>query len=101
MRGLIWSTKIQGVLVVGALLVIVNGLGGASVASGATTTGTASASLAPVTVYVTNLGTNTVLPIDAATATPGTPIPVGHFPQGIAISPDGKTAYVANGSDDT
>ena len=29
---------------------------------------------------------------------PGTPIPVGHNPDGIAITPDGKTAYVGTSS---
>ena len=35
-------------------------------------------------------------PIATATNTPGTPIKVGRGPQAIAITPDGKTAYVAN-----
>ena len=39
---------------------------------------------------------NTVTPIDTATNTPGTPIPVGGIPYAIAITPDGKTAYVTN-----
>ena len=34
--------------------------------------------------------------IDLATNTPGTPFAVGSFPVGIAITPDGTTAYVAN-----
>ena len=33
---------------------------------------------------------------ERATGTPGTPIPVGHNPYAIAITPDGKIAYVAN-----
>ena len=40
-------------------------------------------------------------PIRTATNTAGTPIPVGNDPDGIAITPDGKTAYVANSGDDT
>ena len=48
------------------------------------------------TVYVTNFNDNTVTPIGTATNTPGTPIPVGQEPLGVAITPDGKTAYVAN-----
>ena len=40
-------------------------------------------------------------PIDIATKTPGAAIPVGDNPQGIAITPDGKTAYVVNGGSDT
>ncbi len=35
-------------------------------------------------------------PIDVATGRTGTPIRVGSGPWGIAITPDGKTAYVAN-----
>jgi YVTN family beta-propeller protein len=43
----------------------------------------------------------TVIPIDTATNTAGTPIPIGTGPPGggpatIAITPDGKTAYVLN-----
>ena len=38
-------------------------------------------------------------PIDTATNTPGTPIPVGTTPFGIAITPDGTTAYVTNDND--
>jgi len=64
------------------------------------------------TVYVANTGTNTVTPISTATNTPGKPIkvgvnrkvtpPGGHSffespePWAIAITPDGKTAYVAS-----
>ena len=40
-------------------------------------------------------------PIDTATNTPGTAIPVGSDPFGIAITPDGKTAYVTNDGSDT
>ena len=35
-------------------------------------------------------------PIATATNTPGPPIPVGQGPRAIAITPDGKTAYVAS-----
>ena len=35
-------------------------------------------------------------PIATATNTAGTPITVGVGPDAIAITPDGKTAYVAN-----
>ena len=38
----------------------------------------------------------TVTPIATATNTAGPPIPVGGYPDAIAITPDGKTAYVAN-----
>jgi YVTN family beta-propeller protein len=34
------------------------------------------------------------VPIDLAAASAGTPIPVGDFPQDIAIAPDGSKAYV-------
>ena len=40
-------------------------------------------------------------PITVATNTPGTPIPVGTTPLGIAITPDGTTVYVANNSDNS
>ena len=47
------------------------------------------------TAYVVNVG-GTVTPIDTSTNTAGTPIVVGSGPEGVAITPDGKTAYVAN-----
>ena len=40
-------------------------------------------------------------PIATATNTAGPPITVGSDPQAIAITPDGKTAYVANIGSDT
>ena len=39
------------------------------------------------TAYVVNNGDGTVTPIDAATNTPGTPIPIGSASQGVAITP--------------
>jgi YVTN family beta-propeller protein len=47
------------------------------------------------TAYVANYSDNTVTPIDVATNTAGTAIPVGGGANGIAITPDGATAYVA------
>ena len=51
-----------------------------------------------VTAYVANHDWGTVTPINLTTTTPtaGTPITVGNGPAAIAITPDGKTAYVAN-----
>ena len=40
-------------------------------------------------------------PIQTAANTAGPPIPVGHNPRAIAVTPDGKTAYVSNGDDGT
>src|SRR2546425_1131715 len=48
--------------------------------------------------YVTNLGSNPATPIATASNTAGAPITVGGFPFGIAITPDGRTAYVTNDS---
>jgi len=42
-----------------------------------------------------------VTPIYTATNTAGKPIPVGSMPWDIAITPNGKTAYVANRGSDT
>ena len=47
-------------------------------------------------VYVANIFSDTVTPIDTATNTPGAPIPVGTSPHGVAIAPDGSRAYVTN-----
>ena len=44
---------------------------------------------------------DTVTPIDLATNTAGSPITVGNDPIGIAITPNGATAYVANDADGT
>jgi len=49
----------------------------------------------PVTVYVANEADGTVTSIRAASNTAGRPIRVGAAPALIAISPDGRTAYVA------
>ena len=48
------------------------------------------------TAYVTSgpNGNNTVTPISTATNSAGTPISVGGWPFGIAITPNGETAYV-------
>ena len=48
----------------------------------------------PPTSPTTRSGT--VTPITTATNTAGTPITVGRRPDAIAITPDGKTAYVTN-----
>jgi YVTN family beta-propeller protein len=50
----------------------------------------------PVTAYVVNYLSSTVTPIRTTTNTAGTAIPVGDNPVAIAITPNGKTAYVAN-----
>ena len=42
-----------------------------------------------------------VTPVNIATGTAGTPITVGPMPTAIAITPDGKTAYVANDGSNT
>lgn len=40
-----------------------------------------------------------VIPIDIATRTLGTPIPIGTNPVSLFFTPDGNTAYVVNGND--
>jgi YVTN family beta-propeller protein len=47
-------------------------------------------------VYVSNGRGGTVTPIATAANTPGLPIPVGRGPGLIAITPDGRTAYVTS-----
>jgi YVTN family beta-propeller protein len=52
--------------------------------------------------YVANSGSNNVSVIDTATnKAVATVVPVGHNPQGIAVTPDGTHAYVTNISDNT
>jgi YVTN family beta-propeller protein len=58
------------------------------------------------TVYVALQGSlgdtsGIVIPINTATNTPGKPIRVGGHPDAIAVAPDGKSVYVANGTSGT
>jgi YVTN family beta-propeller protein len=46
------------------------------------------------TAYVINTNSDSVTPIDTATNTAGAPIPLGAAPIAVAITPDGKTAFV-------
>jgi DNA-binding beta-propeller fold protein YncE len=50
------------------------------------------------TAYVISSGAGTVTPIDLATNTAGEPIDVSGEPIAMAVTPDGKTAYVASGA---
>jgi YVTN family beta-propeller protein len=58
----------------------------------------ASAEAAPL-AYVTNTGSNTVSVIDTATNSVVATVAVGLIPRGVAVTPDGKHTYVANGGD--
>ena len=51
---------------------------------------------AQVRAYVTNTDCDTVAVIDTVTNTVVATIPVGSHPFGVAITPDGTRAYVAN-----
>ena len=57
--------------------------------------GTATAQ-AQIRAYVANADTNTVSVVDTSTNLVAATIPVGERPTGVALSPDGKRAYVAN-----
>ena len=46
--------------------------------------------------YITNSGDNTVSVIDTATNNVTAMIPVGNYPMGVAVTPDGKKVYVTN-----
>jgi YVTN family beta-propeller protein len=48
------------------------------------------------TVYVANLGDNTVSVIDGSTRTVTATAPVGQNPWGVAVDPTTHTAYVTN-----
>jgi YVTN family beta-propeller protein len=97
-----WGQRVLSVVMVGATLV--TGLVTLAVTPSAAA---ASAAPAPVTAYVTNSGSglnsvdNSITPIDVATNTPRTAIPVVSQPQGVALSPDGTTLYVANSGGNT
>src|SRR5262245_28478983 len=61
-----------------------------------------SAPLSAQNAYITNASSFTVSVIDTATnAVVGSPIPVGNFPLGVAVMPDGSKVYVTNLGDNT
>jgi DNA-binding beta-propeller fold protein YncE len=71
------------------------GLSGAADATDASPQeATTGATAGPVTAYVANLGSRTVIPIRGAAA--GTPIFTGHVANAIAITPNGRTVYVVD-----
>src|SRR5438552_1027816 len=51
--------------------------------------------------YITNLNDGTVSVIDTASNTVMATVPVGNFPNGVAVTPDGAHVYVANVGDGT
>lgn len=51
-------------------------------------------------IYVTNQLDNTLSVIDGSTYHLITTVPVGAFPAGVVVSPDGRHAYIAAGGDD-
>jgi hypothetical protein len=52
-------------------------------------------------LYEVESSGRSVIPIDTSTNQPGTPIPVGLNPRGVAVTWDGTTALVANSGDAT
>lgn len=50
----------------------------------------------PLNAIVVNHGSKTVTPIDLSTNTPKASLTVGNTPASIAITPDGKTAYITD-----
>jgi DNA-binding beta-propeller fold protein YncE len=56
--------------------------------------GAAGASTAPTSLYVTDVTGGSLVPVDVASGTTGTVIPVGLQPLDVAITEDGETAYV-------
>ena len=51
-----------------------------------------------VTVWVQNIHSDTVTPIDAASGKAGVPVKLPDMPSGLAITPDGRTVYVLDGN---
>ena len=63
--------------------------------------GSRAAEAAPF-AYVTNFNSHNVSVIDTATNTVvGSPIAVGAFPRGVAVTPEGTKVYVTNSDDNT
>ncbi len=79
-----------------AILVPAAALTAAGCAAAARLPTSAARPAGPVTAYVANSGSNTVVPVNTATNKAGQPIKVGPGPVALAITPDGKTAYAAN-----
>src|SRR5437588_6434191 len=50
-------------------------------------------------IYVTNQLDNTLSVIDGSTYKVVATVPVGAFPAGVVVSPDGRHAYIAQGGD--
>jgi len=50
--------------------------------------------------YVANFGSNSISVIDTSSNTVVSTVPVGSQPNGVAVTPDGTRAYVANGGGD-
>jgi YVTN family beta-propeller protein len=51
----------------------------------------------PVTVWVSNMDSDTVTPIHTASDKAGAPVRLPDMPFGMAITPDGRTVYVVDG----
>ena len=86
----------------GALVVALGCVVAASAAVSVFAPSTAGAAGPAPVAYVVNHGSDTVTPLDTATNTTGTPIHLGGTPPssyGVAITPDGRTAYVSNEQD--
>ena len=89
---------LAAVAAAGTLAVL--GLGGAGTAGAAPVPASAARPDRPVIAYVLSNPTcsgNTVTPINTATSKALKPIKVGYGAQAIAITPNGKTVYVASG----
>ena len=85
-----------GIVAVGivAVGIVPVDLGGAALASAAGTSGSWS------TMFVANLGSHSLTPIDLATGTAAPSISLGELPDALAVAPGAKTVYVVEvGSD--
>jgi YVTN family beta-propeller protein len=75
------------------LLLLVTALLGSAAACGAGPT------IPDRFIYVTNQLDNTLSVIDGSTYKVVATVPVGAFPAGVVVSPDGRHAYIAQGGD--
>ena len=93
-----WPGWVAPLAAAGAVIAVV---AGTAAVSGAIHGRRAAAGASPahrVIAYVADAGSGMVIPIRTATNTALPPIKAGRAPDVIAITPDGKTAYVAIGS---
>jgi hypothetical protein len=90
-----WPGLVAPLAAAGAVIAVVAGTAAVSSALHGPRAATRAGLAHGTTAYVVNSALGTVIPIQTATNTALPPIKTGGWPLAIAITPDGKTAYVS------